>query len=330
MTTTGYKNLDELFTDANDRASSDPVQITIRRLMSHFGAAGRGAKVVKTIGDRLAQENLTTKPDFTLGYIDTTVTLVRAPSGTAVEPADSFQELFLRVNTLRCAKKTVTTVTPNHTIQRAQTLMATNEFSQLAVCSTLRSEPRLVSWESIGRASARGTMTEVRQAAVAALSVRPSDDLLPLLSRIATDGVVFVRTDNVLTGIITAADITEEFENLAGPFFLIGDIERGLRVAVDSTFTPDELLAVREPEDRREVTTSEDLTFGELQRLIDIPGNWDRLNWDLDRVIFLERIDEVRKIRNSFMHFSSDLPSDEDVNKLRLTARLLQSMTQQR
>jgi len=310
MTTTGYKNLDELFTDANDRASSDPVQITIRRLMSHFGAAGRGAKVVKTIGDRLAQENLTTKPDFTLGYIDTTVTLVRAPSGTAVEPADSFQELFLRVNTLRCAKKTVTTVTPNHTIQRAQTLMATNEFSQLAVCSTLRSEPRLVSWESIGRASARGTMTEVRQAAVAALSVRPSDDLLPLLSRIATDGVVFVRTDNVLTGIITAADITEEFENLAGPFFLIGDIERGLRVAVDST--------------------SEDLTFGELQRLIDIPGNWDRLNWDLDRVIFLERIDEVRKIRNSFMHFSSDLPSDEDVNKLRLTARLLQSMTQQR
>ena len=94
----------ELLTDALARATSDPVQITVRALIGHLGARARGAVVVKRISERLSAAGLTTKPDFTVGSVDNTVTLVAAPSGKPIEHEDPFQEQFLRVHTLRSAR----------------------------------------------------------------------------------------------------------------------------------------------------------------------------------------------------------------------------------
>jgi len=317
----------ELLTDALARATSDPVQITVRALIGYLGARARGAVVVKRISERLSAAGLTTKPDFTVGSVDNTVTLVAAPSGKPIEHEDPFQEQFLRVHTLRSARNPVTSVAPNHSVRHAQTIMAMNDFSQLAVCATPRVEPQAISWESIGRARIGGEVDDVRNASVPAVSVAPTDDLLPLLPRIAEAGFVFVREHNYLVGVITATDVTEEFADLAGPFFLLGEIERRLRSATGDAFTIDEVAAIRDPSDSREVGSAADLSFGELQRLIEKPDWFNRLRWDLDRVAFLERVGVVRDIRNSFMHFSSDLPSREDVAMLRQTSELLKTLT---
>lgn len=322
-----YESAKDLLLAARDRASSDPVRISIRELLGCFDARARGAVVVAKISAALSDSGLTSSPSFTKGYIDNHVTLVPAPAGAAAEPEDAFQEQFLRVHTLRSAHQDVAFVAPNQPIEQAQTLMALNDFSQLAVLASDRADPMVISWESIGRARLNGDPTEVRHAAAEAICVAPTANVLQVLSTIADRGFVFVRQHKKLVGLVTAADVTHEFGELASPFFLLGEIERRLRAAVDAEFQVGELRAVRNPSDSRDVQTSGDLSFGELQRVIQPVASWERLGWRLHRSTFLKRIDEVRLIRNSFMHFSSDLPSPDDIKKLKMTVEILRGLT---
>lgn len=322
-----FRDLDELIVAAQDRAGSDPVHLPARELIGYFGARARGARVNRRVRDRLQAAGLRTDPDFSVGNIDGHVSLVRPTTDRSAEPADEFQVKFLRVHTLSSATQTVVWIKPQESIEKARTLMALNDFSQLAVCPTLRADVQAVSWESIGRALLREEVKEARHAAVHAEVVKLGDDLLPLLPKIASAGYVFVRDEtNQLCGIVTAADVTYEFGALAGPFFLLGEIERRLRVAVDRAFEPGELLGMVDPDDRRDVETSEDLSFGELKRLIEHPERWDKLGWPVDRPLFLARIEDIRAIRNSLMHFSSDLPSEEDVDKMQTLLTLLKDL----
>ncbi len=60
------------------------------------------------------------------------------------------------------------------------------------------------------------------------------------------------------------------------------------------------------PEDGRIVDGSHSLSFGEIQRLLDQPSNWERLNWPADRKVLIGALNETREIRNEIMHFSPD------------------------
>jgi hypothetical protein len=60
-----------------------------------------------------------------------------------------------------------------------------------------------------------------------------------------------------------------------------------------------------------EVASAEDLAFGEYKRLLEKPDNWQRLQWNVDRTVFISTLDEVRTVRNEVMHFSPD-PIDEE------------------
>ncbi len=120
-------------------------------------------------------------------------------------------------------------------------------------------------------------------------------------------------------GIVTAADVTNEFGALAAPFFLIGEVERRLRSWLRrSKFPIEDYRAARfEGDEGRDISGPEDLTFSEIERLIEVPDNWKKIPWDLERKIFLERLGEVRAVRNSMMHFSSDAPSEADLATMR-------------
>jgi hypothetical protein len=85
-----------------------------------------------------------------------------------------------------------------------------------------------------------------------------------------------------------------------------------LRRILDATFSADELASVRDSVDSKRVVRKADhLTFGEYVRILENPGNWDKLKWNLDRRTFVEALHEVRILRNEVMHFSPD-PLDED------------------
>ncbi len=322
-----FRNVDELVSVAKDRASSDPVRLTVRDLIGYFDARARGARVVGHVSTRLRSEDLRTEPDFSVSPIDGTVSLVKAMPTEQKEPSDDYRDQFLRVHTLRSARQAVVSVKPQDSLVKARTMMALNDFSQLAVCATPRSEIRGISWESMGLAELSGDVSDARAASVPIDVVDLKDDLLPLLPRIASLGYVFVRApDHSLGGIVTASDVSEEFGLLAGPFFMLGDIERRLRLAVERCVESARVVDAVNPASARDVESAENLSLGELKRVIESPEAWDQLAWPIEKSLFLGRLEEIKSIRNGLMHFSSDLPSDSDVSKLRGFLGLLRHM----
>ena len=316
-------------TEAKERAdTSDPARITIRDLIGLWGSKGRGYRVRAQVRGALKSRGLQTSPDFAFGHIDTWVRIVpipQKPTSGGTEQAsevveEEVEERFLRIDSLQCSQQGLEIVEPDADINKAITVMALRDFSQLAVGGTARHIQSAITWESIGRSRLVGSPSRVSDAVVPVATVALADDLLPLLSRVAASGFVFVRdASNLGVGIVTAADVTNEFGALAEPFFLLGEIERRLRSWLRrSSFTEDEYAAARfEGDEEREVSVPEDLTLGEVERLLQSPDSWGKVPWSLDRKIFLERLGEVRAVRNSLMHFSSDVPSDADTAAMR-------------
>jgi hypothetical protein len=182
------------------------------------------------------------------------------------------------------------------------------DFSQMAVMSSPRQLVGAVTWESIAIATLRDENVKLDDAIIPATSVRLDDDLIALIPTIIAQGFVFVEAkDRTLGGIVTTADLSSQFATLARPFLLIGEIERRLRAVISRCFEMADLVAVRDPEDNaRSVESADDLTLGEVGRLIENPEQWSKLGWPLDRKEFVQAFDEIRDIRNDVMHFSPD------------------------
>jgi hypothetical protein len=93
--------------------------------------------------------------------------------------------------------------------------------------------------------------------------------------------------------------------------------------------TKDELRAQIDSRDSERVSTGktvEDLTFGELIRSLGTPTIWSRTGLGLDRALFVENLDEVRRIRNKVMHFHPDGISPSDRAMLGKVRRMLQAL----
>jgi hypothetical protein len=326
--------------DAASRDSQNLVKISIRELLQRWGHKRRGYWVVSRIEEALEEVGLVTEPAFTQGWIDASITLIpktltpplEAPPGSGAATAASRDdgevepgEVTIIVGSLRSAGQGITSVPLDATLVQAQSQMMSLDFSQLGVMSDARTIRGAVTWESIAQAGMRTSTPSVRECLIPAEVVRYEDDLIHHIPRIVQAGYVFVQAkDRTITGIVTTADLSEEFARLASPFFLIGEIERRLRRAVDRTFAPEELGQVRDPGDEtRDVASAGDLTIGEYVRLLEYPEHWERTGWQVDRRIFMGDLNRIRELRNEVMHFSPDPLEEEQINELRRFIRWL-------
>ena len=76
---------------------------------------------------------------------------------------------------------------------------------------------------------------------------------------------------------------------------------------IKDKYTVDELRAACDsPESRKRIESVSNLTLGEYLRLLENPDNWDKLELHVSREMFIERLDEIRQIRNDVMHFDPD------------------------
>jgi restriction system protein len=321
-----------LLKDAASRKPGDEAALTIRELLAHWNALRRGYWIVNQIERDLERHNLTTDPDFTEGWIDNTIRLVPLDRDgqTAVSPGDVESEgrlevvnrptpqVSLQVASLPSANLGVVSVTPQDTLERAQSLMMSHDFSQLAVLSGERDLRGALSWESIAQARIRDSDASLQDAIVPAELVRHDDDLLAQIPRVIEAGFVFVQAhDRRIGGIVTTADLSNQFATLANPFFMIAEIERRIRRTVEVSFALEDLRAVADPADtERRVDSVDDLTFGEYVRLVESPERWAQLGWAVDRKVFLDALQAVRKVRNEIMHFSPDPLDDDQVRRL--------------
>lgn len=324
----------ELLEDAAKRAPDNHVVISIRKLISYWDAKRRGYWIVDQIERELGQYKLKTHPPLNEGWIDSDVELVPVRDSQRASPQildnssprvveetnRALPQASLKVGILSSANMGVILVKMDDDLETAQTLMMRYDYSQLPVMSGPRDLRGAVSWESIAQARINKADANLRDCTVSTSSqvVRSDDDLLPQVPRIIDSGYVFVQgADGKITGIVTTADLSNQFVSLARPFFILGEIERRIRRIVDDKFSVDDLKSCVNPADpTRTIGSARDMTMGEYVRLLENPIFWSRLGWGLDRKVFIDALEKVRKARNEVMHFSPDPLDGEDLLNL--------------
>ncbi|KAA3635855.1 MAG: hypothetical protein DWP92_10375, partial [Armatimonadetes bacterium] len=284
------------------------------------------------IRSRLTEFGLSTGPDFASGHLDELVSIqllesreaeqhkrdsTRTASHEDSAPTNDVSPTEeLLVQNIPAATGGVLSVTPEHSLDKAQSEMQANDYSQLAVMTGPRALVGTISWESIAKAQ----ILQKGDTVLACMDPRPAlvyaeRPLLDIVPQVYSKGYVFVRDHtNVVVGIVTSADLAYQFALLTKPFLLVGEIERIVRQAVDRVFSVDDLFSVVPPDYDKEILGAQSLTLGQLQRLVE--GAFARLGWRADRKIVIRELDAIREIRNDVTHFSPDPVSDEDVVRL--------------
>ena len=159
-----------------------------------------------------------------------------------------------------------------------------------------------------------------------AREVKYDQELIDLLPDLQVWDFVFVRNEkNEVAGIVTTTDVVSAYGELATPFFLIGELDQILRQLIARTFTLEEVTFLCDPDGSRPVCSFDDLEMGDYQRVLENPARWAKLAWPLDRVAFINRLDELRVIRNNVTHFNPDPVPPGAVHQLRYMLNLLRT-----
>lgn len=309
-----------------------PQKETVRAFLLWFNAERRGFRVVRRIRSALRRHGVATSPDFEYTWLDGSVTFVTASTngdGGVLAEGTAVADPTFRIGRLDAANKSPTVVKPDTTLQQAVTIMLTNDFSQLPVMTGARDVKGVVSWKTIGsRLALKRPCTVVSDCMEPAQVVSIDDSLFDSIGRIASHDYVLVQAkDRTISGIVTASDFNVQFQSLAEPFLLVGEIENGVRRILHSKFTIKELEEAKAPgDDDRVIEAPSDLTFGEYIRLIEPEKRWKKLKIEIDRVEFLAQLNRVREIRNDVMHFDPDGLDSEDLQFLREFAQFLKRL----
>ncbi|MGH7705196.1 MAG: hypothetical protein ACRENY_04950 [Candidatus Dormibacteria bacterium] len=309
---------------------TEPERISIRSLLALWGAQRRGYQVVAQVSRALKVAGLTTEPPFTQGGMDDIVKLEHLSRETPVdsEAESVVRSVGVRVGSLPSATGKLVTVAPQDTIQRAQTLMLLHDYSQLGVIQSKYDRPLAITWESVAKALLReAAISFVHQATVDAPVVSPQAELLDSIPDIVRVGFVFVSGPAPgLPGIVTTADLSQQFADLAGPFMLLSEIELRLRNSIGTVFSAAEMSNVADSAEGRSVASVDDLTLGEMLRLLEPPEQWERLRWQLDRKEFVNALHRVREMRNEVMHFSPDPLEQTELGDIRAFLKCLRTL----
>jgi len=337
------------------RNGSATQPITVREFLSWFGAQRRGYWIVSNIRESLKKWNLHTEPDFEAEYIDSTIiiasdspkpttetptaaalsaTLVASSSVTATlsvsSPSAPYADPTYKISKLEAANRPPVCVKPDATLSEAVTIMLARDFSQLPVMPTERQVKGVISWASIGARLATGGTSNgaVREFMDTANIIEASYSIFQAIPIIVQHQYVLVKSkDEKISGIVTASDLSLQFQQLTEPFLLLNEIENHIRRLIGNKFTPGELDKSRAPAaSDRKIERVADMTFGGYIHLINSPEHWAKFLPAIDRVSFCKSLEKVREIRNDVMHFDPDGIEEDDLRELRQFTSFLQRL----
>lgn len=193
--------------------------------------------------------------------------------------------------------------------------------------TTTREIKGSVTWRSIAKALAHSRDASLDDALEAAPVHSYEQDLVDVLGVLYDHDFIFVRdSKREISGIVTTADVVRLYGETATPFFLIGEIDHMLRGAISDTWTIEQVTAVCDPENERSLLSHDDLSFGDYQRMLENPERFEAMGWPLDRATFINRLDEVREIRNGVAHFDQDPLDEEQVDRLKNFLRVMRDL----
>jgi restriction system protein len=309
-------------------------QLSARDLIALWGWQRRTSDCIDVVNNGLNGLGLVVEPHFTAVQLDDLIT-VSSAADREPEPDEGIGEIALaaltvqssgdggnrtdlswRVGSLSLSKKVVT-VSAQQRVGIAVERMVAGEYSQLPVVDEYRRLQGVITWESIAHAQFTRRPDLVADAMLTdPYSCRESDELFPHIDNIQRYGfLIIVDGENVVTGILTAADLSGELRNRVQPFTVLEEIERRLRRAI-SPLSLDELRASFPDGDSRakNIKSPESLTLGNYSFLLDDEQRWRKLGWPYERTDMVDRLRKVAAYRNAIAHWDIDAPgqgSDE-------------------
>lgn len=335
---------------------TEPQRFTVREILGWFGYQRRARLNRRDVSSTFRLKGLTTEPDINAVHIDSSVSIElkvdpqqepSVESSEAHQPAESTEEsadesgstvgdeesddnaeIAILVSRLASANRPPTSVAPSDTVEKAVTTMMANDYSQLPVMTTKHEVKGMISWQTLGQSLTQSTEPRTVQECMTTeyREVRAHSRLLDVVDEIVDNGAVLVRGgDRQILGIITTADLSEEFKNLAEPFLQVSEIEQQLRELM-SHLNSAELQKFADPSDNRSISDISDLTLGEIVRLFEDEKTWETVELNLDRKVLIGYLNEVREIRNEVMHFNPDGLDDSQIERLRGISRMLHGL----
>lgn len=272
--------------------------ITIRDLIGYWGARGRGRNMVETVNADLTKMGFEIDPPIDTGTLDTRVKIRNATASSKQADPDDHLLTLARIPAASFALANRDDpalpglVEPSTPVDDATAMMLRYDYSQLLVVDdvTQRNLIGVVSWKSYG--SARLRREEPRYVADILMPATPVDlhsDLFSNVGPVVKYDFVAVTYQGKLAGIVTATDLTEQFEDLAVPFLAVGRCERELKRVARAKFTGINAKDI------------DSAMLGKLQKMY--AEHWDDLGWSISKDEFNAWIDSVRELRNKVAHF---------------------------
>lgn len=298
-------------------------KITPRELLWYFNYEKRTKGNRFWINKFLNENQLEIIPDYTSGWIDEKVTLRHKKRAKSKNENDPIQ----RIRLLNAANKEPVVVSRDANLKEAITRMMINNFSQLPVISGPKTIVGIITWQTIGCGLANGCNSDfVRDFVSKDFSIVDYD--IPLLDAISIilkkDFVLVQKIDKSICGIVTLADISNQFLIVSEPFLLLEQIENHIRQILDKKFLVKELQDFcKIGGEEKAIENIDDLNFGDYIRIIEKPDHWLRLNLSIDRAPFIQHLNKIREIRNDVMHFDPDGITNEQKENLEKMARFL-------
>lgn len=304
-----------------------PQKITPRELLSGLNLCKRTPRNCTIIDKYLEKNQLEVSPSYTDTWIDSEIELRHKKIAETKIPKDPIK----RVRVLEAANRLPKFVSNNAKLRTAITLMQMNKYSQLPVTNNgVRGIVGYISWESISEAWANGIESEIVKDYVKEeiQIIHPDTPLLDAVKTLYKNDFAIVignGNDKSMLGIITTADISSEFLSNTKPFLLLEEIEKSIRVLLNGTLLLEDIKDICKNTEK-EISSIDDLSFGDYKCIIENPRLWDKLKIDADNKLLVERLDEIRKIRNEIMHFAPDSIDEKAIGVLDNTSKYLGSL----
>ncbi len=293
-----------------------PLKMTPRALINAVGYERRSPNACRMIDEFLESNDLEVVPHYLNEWVDNEIEVRPKEKATKRLREDPIKRLGL----LKAANTKPIVVENSDNLQKAITLMMLNNYSQLPVLKGQRNIVGYISWESIGEAISKGVSSQLvkdyKRETVSTL--KRNTPLLRAIHEVyKNDFIVVTAEDGSPCGIVTTADISSQFLTWTEPFVMLEQIENLIRHILDGKILKEDLEKVCQ-EEQRTPESIDDLTFGEYIALIQNPKQWNRIGLkSVDKTLFVQSLDDVRKIRNDIMHFDPEGIDDSSKEKLK-------------
>lgn len=242
------------------------------------------------------------------------------------EPADP----TFRIGSLPAANKQLTTVGQDDSLKKAVTKMLQFDYSQLPIMHGEREVKGMISWKTIAsRYAIGGECQKVQNCREDAQVVDGNGTLFDAIPTIVKHGYVLVRDqqDRRITGIVTASDLSLQFQQLAEPFLLLREIELHIRQLLQDKVSTADLDSLADSDNSAPKPKSiSDLSFGGYIRLLQRPEVWTRVSLNIDQASLTAQLEDVRQIRNDVMHFDPDPMTPKQLEALKGAAKFMQQL----